>query len=317
MGSCMSSNSGDGGVASQTQQRKSKSKTKAFKGQVSNLILRRHTGWHLSTLSIWCVWSELIFGTYYISFSFDGDAFDCCSGLSKFDNVWYTQGNRLGSANDPSPYYTAANSGAKKSKVDLPAKRVDPSLSESERDRQREARLAAAEKRQKASGVSTKKKKQNQSQPLRGPNTEPLMRWTAWDINVHTFVKTKEANGVYSEDGMINFGEKGIWARQCFLNAGTSVFGSNWRRIKETETSSIYEVSGGAWLRTRDEFHEVLWITKEILSKEYQAKIETKIYAIGNRCSKLMGKKSIVSIIFCWCHWNVMPQINENIWNHE
>jgi len=119
----MSSNSGDGGVATQaqTQQRKPKSKTKAFQGT----------------------------------------------------------GNRLGSANDPPPHSATASAGSPNHDVDLPAKRVDPSLTTSERERQRVARLAAAEKRQKASGVSTKKKKTTQNQPLRGPNTEPLMRWNA------------------------------------------------------------------------------------------------------------------------------------------
>ena len=91
----------------------------------------------------------------------------------------HKQGNRLGSANDPKPQSAAANTGSPNHDVDLPAKRVDPSLTNSVRDRQREARLAAAEKRQKASGVSTKKKKTTQNQPLRGPNTEPLLRWNA------------------------------------------------------------------------------------------------------------------------------------------
>ena len=96
--------------------------------------------------------------------------------------IWATtpQGNRLGSANDPPPQLSAAaaRSGSSRDKVNLPEKRIDPSVTESDRARQREAVLAAAEKRQKAGGVSTKKKKKpKNTQPLRGPNTEPLMRW--------------------------------------------------------------------------------------------------------------------------------------------
>jgi hypothetical protein len=53
----------------------------------------------------------------------------------------------------------------------------DSTLSESERQRQREVRLAAVEKRQQKYPKTTKKKKS--SAPLKGPNSEPLMRWQA------------------------------------------------------------------------------------------------------------------------------------------
>ena len=169
MGSCMSSSSGDGGVSAQP---KSKSKTKAFQGTVSILFV---LVWFLDR-------AEPLFFHQYI-----------CDWIQKAESqtaahnfliVWFhvsnPQGNRLGSANEPPPTSSAV-SGNSKPDTDLPAKRVDPSLTQSDRDRQREARLAAAEKRQKASGVSTKKKKPtNPSQPLRGPNSEYHMRWTAW-----------------------------------------------------------------------------------------------------------------------------------------
>lgn len=169
MGSCMSSNSGDGGVSAQP---KSKSKTKAFQGTVSvSGVLVWFLGWSKPTLrsesgKLNC--RSQLFSSF------------CHSLYDDWLRVSNAQGNRLGSANDPPPTSSTV-SGKSKHDADLPVKRVDPSLTQTDRDRQREARLAAAEKRQKASGVSTKKKKPtNPSQPLRGPNSEYQMRWTAW-----------------------------------------------------------------------------------------------------------------------------------------
>lgn len=92
-------------------------------------------------------------------------------------------GHRLGSTNEPPPHTGGvAGRNTKHENDNLPAKRVDPSLSDSERAKQREARLAAAKKREKASGGTAKKKKKatgNNPQALRGPNTKPLLRWNA------------------------------------------------------------------------------------------------------------------------------------------
>lgn len=93
------------------------------------------------------------------------------------------KGNRLGSANE-APTEQSIGRRSEKTNIkndDVPAKRVDTNLSDSEREKQRDARLAAAENRlKKQSGGSTKPKKKNTgSLPLKGPNTEPLMRWTS------------------------------------------------------------------------------------------------------------------------------------------
>jgi hypothetical protein len=60
----------------------------------------------------------------------------------------------------------------------LPAPIVDPTLTDEERERQRQTRLAAAAARQKKQGGPPKKEKKSTA-PLTGPNSEPLMRWTA------------------------------------------------------------------------------------------------------------------------------------------
>jgi hypothetical protein len=63
---------------------------------------------------------------------------------------------------------------------ELPEPIHDASLTDDQRAKQREARLAAAEARQKALGGGAKKKtKATNAAPLRGPNSQPLMKWSA------------------------------------------------------------------------------------------------------------------------------------------
>ncbi|KAG7363932.1 hypothetical protein IV203_037134 [Nitzschia inconspicua] len=97
-------------------------------------------------------------------------------------------GHRLGSANEvpttetvskqqtPSAQETKMLSSPTSAVLEPPVN-TDPTLSDSERQRQREARLAAIEKRLQTK--PSKKKKPPTSAPLRGPNSEPLMRWQA------------------------------------------------------------------------------------------------------------------------------------------
>lgn len=56
---------------------------------------------------------------------------------------------------------------------------VDPNLSTEERENIRAARAMAAEERLKKMGNTGKKtkKKPSSNEPLRGPNSQPLMRW--------------------------------------------------------------------------------------------------------------------------------------------
>jgi hypothetical protein len=86
-------------------------------------------------------------------------------------------GHRLGSANEVPPL--APQSVGTKQKDGLPKPRHDPKLTNVDRDQQRVSRLAAAEARQKKQGGAPKKKKENKGAPLRGPNSQPLMQWTA------------------------------------------------------------------------------------------------------------------------------------------
>ena len=63
---------------------------------------------------------------------------------------------------------------------DIPPPTYNDNLSPEERDQQRRERAAAAEQRAKQMGGGAKpKKKDTSGQPLRGPNTQNTMRWTA------------------------------------------------------------------------------------------------------------------------------------------
>ena len=53
----------------------------------------------------------------------------------------------------------------------------NPNLTDSDRDRIRADRAAAAEARLKKQNLGVKKPKKKDIPPLRGPNTEPAMRW--------------------------------------------------------------------------------------------------------------------------------------------
>jgi hypothetical protein len=56
----------------------------------------------------------------------------------------------------------------------------NPNLSDEARDKMRADRAAAAEARVNKMGTTgNKKKNKKTNMPLRGPNTEPTMRWTA------------------------------------------------------------------------------------------------------------------------------------------
>ena len=63
----------------------------------------------------------------------------------------------------------------------VPAPTYDPNLNAQERAELRAARAAAAEQRMKQAGISQPKKKPkpSSSEPLRGPNSQNMMRWTS------------------------------------------------------------------------------------------------------------------------------------------
>mmetsp|Transcript_19729 Transcript_19729/g.40967 ORF Transcript_19729/g.40967 Transcript_19729/m.40967 type:complete len:124 (-) Transcript_19729:160-531(-) len=88
-------------------------------------------------------------------------------------------GNRLGTSNVPSnaPSASYGTSNQQQQPV-IPDPIVNPNLSQTDRDRIRMERAQAAEKRLKAMGGDKKKKKKVKDNTLRGPNSEPLMRWS-------------------------------------------------------------------------------------------------------------------------------------------
>lgn len=63
----------------------------------------------------------------------------------------------------------------------IPEPVINPNLSDAQRETIRADRAAAAEARMKKQGLNPKQKKKPSATgaPLRGPNSEPLMRWNA------------------------------------------------------------------------------------------------------------------------------------------
>lgn len=99
----------------------------------------------------------------------------CCSKRSKFEG----EGHRLGTADEAAQGATAA-------KTTTPTQQFQPYtdklLTDDDRARIREERLAAAEARLSKDAkkeMKTKKKKPSSDEPLRGPNSQNTMRWTA------------------------------------------------------------------------------------------------------------------------------------------
>jgi hypothetical protein len=72
--------------------------------------------------------------------------------------------------------------GTQKMEERIPEPAMDPNLNDDERAKIRADRAAAAEARLKKLGGGGKKKKSTanaNNQPLKGPNSENLMRWNA------------------------------------------------------------------------------------------------------------------------------------------
>ena len=91
--------------------------------------------------------------------------------------AYILQGHRLGTAAervDAKPDKEQMN---RDDATNTPAPVVDDNLTEEERAKIRADRAKAAEARLKQVTGKKKKKKTTDAAPLRGPNTEPLMRW--------------------------------------------------------------------------------------------------------------------------------------------
>jgi len=108
-----------------------------------------------------------------------GSCCSICFRKKKFEG----EGHRLGTGQER----TAQLSSAAISRPDdedgtTPEPRHDQNLTDADRERIRAERAAAAEARlKKQAGTSAAKsnKKSIETEPLRGPNSQPLMRWTA------------------------------------------------------------------------------------------------------------------------------------------
>ena len=102
-----------------------------------------------------------------------------CCGKKSTSASFQGTGHRLGSAGEEGqPLSTSSTRNPKEEKDHAP--RIDPKLTDAERETQRTQRLAAAEARLKASqGKTSNKKKSTDTKPLRGPNSQNTMRWTA------------------------------------------------------------------------------------------------------------------------------------------
>eukprot|EP00980_Cylindrotheca_fusiformis_P014204 scaffold3736_cov103-Cylindrotheca_fusiformis.AAC.6 len=105
---------------------------------------------------------------------------NCCGGgESRSPGAFQGTGHRLGAANEVSTN-VSNGPGGKKYQDDVPKPRSDPNLSDEDRARQRAERIAAAEARQSKNKVTVSMAKKSKSDtPLTGPNSKPLMRWTA------------------------------------------------------------------------------------------------------------------------------------------
>ena len=100
--------------------------------------------------------------------------------LTLYNKLNY-QGHRLGSADEDRAATAPLASGMYRNDTNPEPVLVDPSLTEADREKIRADRAAAAEARMKKQGLNPKQKKKpsNSGESLRGPNSEPLMRWNA------------------------------------------------------------------------------------------------------------------------------------------
>jgi len=92
------------------------------------------------------------------------------------------EGRRLGTAQERQTAAVDTQINTEEIPNTIPPVQYDPNLTEDDRERIRAERAAAAEARLKkqTGGVTAKQKKSTtETQPLKGPNSEPLMRWTA------------------------------------------------------------------------------------------------------------------------------------------
>lgn len=106
----------------------------------------------------------------------------CCCSKRRDDSAFVGEGHRLGTADEHHSKIIARNAADTTRFTDeTPKPYTDAHLTEEERAMIREERLAAAEGRltKQERNAMKKKKTTNTDSPLRGPNSQNSMRWTA------------------------------------------------------------------------------------------------------------------------------------------
>jgi hypothetical protein len=106
----------------------------------------------------------------------------CCSRGRRGSSAFGGDGHRLGTADEERDTRAALSAAAEKRYNDQPTEPyTDAHLTDEERAKIREERLAAAEARmtKQEKQAMKQKKKTTSGEPLRGPNSQNTMRWTA------------------------------------------------------------------------------------------------------------------------------------------
>lgn len=103
----------------------------------------------------------------------------CCCSKSK-RHEFAGEGHRLGTASEAREARSAAAAAAEGRAEQIHEPYTDERLTDDERAKLREERLAAAEARMtKEEKKQMAQKKKKSDAPLRGPNSQNTMRWTA------------------------------------------------------------------------------------------------------------------------------------------
>jgi hypothetical protein len=103
----------------------------------------------------------------------------CCCSKSK-RHEFSGEGHRLGTASEARDARSAAAAAAERRAEPIHEPYTDATLTDEERAKLRDERLAAAEARMtKEEKRQMNQKKKKSDAPLKGPNSENAMRWTA------------------------------------------------------------------------------------------------------------------------------------------
>mmetsp|Transcript_16723 Transcript_16723/g.35028 ORF Transcript_16723/g.35028 Transcript_16723/m.35028 type:complete len:113 (+) Transcript_16723:63-401(+) len=109
----------------------------------------------------------------------------CCCSKSKQSSTFQGEGHKLGTAGEDRDARSGRAAAAEQRMIAGGAETHEPysddRLTDEDRARIREERLAAAEKRltKEEKKAMKQKKKTTSDEPLRGPNSQNTMRWTA------------------------------------------------------------------------------------------------------------------------------------------